>query len=99
MTVPSGLDGYYYVSATLFVASGAAALNPILRLAKNAAAETRWGINYISANDRIAISATGIFYLSATDYMKCQIYQATGTNRDVDAADGQGHFSMFRIGA
>lgn len=100
-TVPTGMDGYYLVSASLALSSTAFTANQVFRLSlyKGGVLQRYIAMKYAHATASYTIAASGstIISLAATNYIDIRGYQDSGGAANINSTSAINQISIARI--
>ena len=100
LTIPTGKTGYYQLISSMTLAYSASGRR-ITKWEKNGSTTIGLFESPRETTAQVSLQASGIYYFSAGDYIKCYIYQDSGGSLNVTGnADGdQSFFSIAYLGA
>jgi len=98
MTIPSGKNGKYLVTANITFAANANGLRACI-IRKNGADYARGNFIVPFATGDAVLIATATLDLVATDYIEIQVYKDGGGSLDLEAGSIKNQFSISYLGA
>lgn len=101
-TVPSGMDGYYMVCATVYLQSSASWTEGEycrLELFKGGVLDQYLGAKFVTATGTYNVSVTGmgVISLAATNYIDVRLTQNSGANVVVENDGNFSHIAIARL--